>query len=133
MDFLELDVFTVVIVEDLFLLFALAVVDNRYTTIRSCLAGSSSLFCLRLLLLAATTLEVVLVEGILSTLLALIADVILATELLAARVDDFLLYLLNVPDAFVHKAENHCYNDGDTNEDKKYDGNESFQHNVDGF
>jgi hypothetical protein len=85
------------------------------------------------LLLAATTLEVVLVEGILSTLLALIADVILATELLAARVDDFLLYLLHVPDAFVHKAENHCYNDGDTNEDKKYDGNESFQHNVDGF
>ena len=133
MDFLELDVFTVVIVENLFLLFALAVVDNRYTTIRSCLAGSGLLFCLRLLLLAATTLEVVLVEGILSTLLALIADVILATELLAARVDDFLLYLLNVPDAFVHKAENHCYNDGDTNEDKKYDGNESFQHNVDGF
>lgn len=133
MDFLELDVFTVVIVEDLFLLFALAVVDNRYTTIHSCLAGSGLLFCLRLLLLAATTLEVVLVEGILSTLLALIADVILATELLAARVDDFLLYLLNVPDAFVHKAENHCYNDGDTNEDKKYDGNESFQHNVDGF
>jgi len=132
-DFLELDVFTVVIVENLFLLFALAVVDNRYTTIRSCLAGSGLLFCLRLLLLAATTLEVVLVEGILSTLLALIADVILATELLAARVDDFLLYLLNVPDAFVHKAENHCYNDGDTNEDKKYDGNESFQHNVDGF
>ena len=133
MDFLELDVFTVVIVEDLFLLFALAVVDNRYTTIRSCLAGSGLLFCLRLLLLAATTLEVVLVEGILSTLLALIANVILATELLAARVDDFLLYLLHVPDAFVHKAENHCYNDGDTNEDKKYDGNESFQHNVDGF
>ena len=133
MDFLELNVFTVVIVEDLFLLFALAVVDNRYTTIRSCLAGSGLLFCLRLLLLAATTLEVVLVEGILSTLLALIANVILATELLAARVDDFLLYLLHVPDAFVHKAENHCYNDGDTNEDKKYDGNESFQHNVDGF
>lgn len=133
MDFLELDVFTVVIVENLFLLFALAVVDNRYTTIRSCLAGSGLLFCLRLLLLAATTFEVVLVEGILSTLLALIADVILATELLAARVDDFLLYLLNVPDAFVHKAENHCYNDGDTNEDKKYDGNESFQHKVDGF
>ena len=133
MDFLELDVFTVVIVENLFLLFALAVVDNRYTTIRSRLAGSGLLFCLRLLLLAATTLEVVLVEGILSTLLALIADVILATELLAARVDDFLLYLLNVPDAFVHKAENHCHNDGDTNEDKKYDGNESFQHNVDGF
>ena len=133
MDFLELDVFTVVIVEDLFLLFALAVVDNRYTTIRSCFAGSGLLFCLRLLLLAATTLEVVLVEGILSTLLALIANVFLATELLAARVDDFLLYLLHVPDAFVHKAENHCYNDGDTNEDKKYDGNESFQHNVDGF
>ena len=133
MDFLELDVFTVVIVEDLFLLFALAVVDNRYTTIRSCLAGSGLLFCLRLLLLAATTLEVVLVEGILSTLLALIANVILATELLAARVDDFLLYLLHVPDAFVHETENHRYDDGDTNEDKKYDGNESFQHNVDGF
>ena len=133
MDFLELDVFTVVIVEDLFLFFALAVVDNRYTTIRSCSAGSGVLSTSLRFSFAASALEVVLVEKILSTLLALIANVILTTELLAARVDDFLLYLLNVPDAFVHKAENHCYNDGDTNEDKKYDGNESFQHNVDGF
>ena len=132
MDFLEFYVFTVVIVEDLFLLFALAVVDNRYTTIRSRFAGSGLFSCLFLLSVIGA-LEVILVKGVLSALLALIADILLATELLAARIDDFLLYLFQVPDPFVHEAENYCYSDGNGNEDKEYDSNESFQHNVDGF
>ena len=43
MDLFEFDVFAIVVVEDL--LVGLALVDNRYTTARSCSAGSF-LFCL---------------------------------------------------------------------------------------
>lgn len=66
-DFLELDVFAVVVVKDLALVFLITAVDNRYTTARSRFTGSVFLFSLLLGLLLLTALEVIVVEGILTS------------------------------------------------------------------
>ena len=60
--FCKIDVFAVVVAEDL--LVALATVDNRYTTARSRSAGSF-VFCLLLRLFLLLTLEVVFPKGVL--------------------------------------------------------------------
>ena len=129
LDFLKLNVFAVVVAEDL--LVGLALVDNRYTTARSRSAGSVFV-CLLLCLLPASLRSSLL--GLLWVFAAL--EIIVAKGVLFLLLLTFLVQLIlilyglaHLAYAFVSEIDNYQYDDSQSDETENNKADDEFYHN----